>query len=144
MKDNFEKSVEFVLTAEGGYVNSDPGGETNYGISKRAYPWLDIKNLGFAEAKEIYFNDYWLLAGCDKLQWPMCLVQLDTAVNMGVGQANKMLKQLSGLSQSQGVAAYLTMRKKYYESIAGSGRNAHFVNGWLNRLRRLSNYIESH
>ena len=35
------------LGKEGGYVNNsrDPGGETNFGISKRAYPNVDIKNL---------------------------------------------------------------------------------------------------
>ncbi|MBF0554360.1 MAG: hypothetical protein HQK96_07325 [Nitrospirae bacterium] len=144
--DNFEKSIAFVLGAEGGYVNNpgDPGGETNYGISKRAYPRLDIKHLGISEAKEIYYHDYWLLSGCDKLAWPMCLVQFDTAVNMGVGQANHMIKQLSGPSRSQGVAAYFTIRKNYYIAVAAIGSNAQFLNGWLNRLGRLNKYIVSH
>ena len=32
---------------------SDPGGETNWGISKREYPDLDIKNLTRDEAKAV-------------------------------------------------------------------------------------------
>lgn len=41
----FDDAVEIVLKHEGGYVNDkkDPGGETNMGISKRAYPHIDIK-----------------------------------------------------------------------------------------------------
>ena len=37
---SFQKAIEFVLRWEGGYVNDpdDPGGETNFGISKRAHP----------------------------------------------------------------------------------------------------------
>ncbi|MBI5343968.1 MAG: hypothetical protein HZB83_01285, partial [Deltaproteobacteria bacterium] len=45
--DNFERAIAFVLRHEGGYANDprDPGGETNFGISKRAYPMLNIKDL---------------------------------------------------------------------------------------------------
>ena len=48
----FEEIIDNVLESEGGYVNDkdDPGGETNMGISKRAYPDLDIKNLTREEA----------------------------------------------------------------------------------------------
>ena len=43
----FEAAVDRVLGHEGGYVNhpNDPGGETNWGISKRSYPNVDIKAL---------------------------------------------------------------------------------------------------
>jgi hypothetical protein len=65
MSEHFERAVAFVLRHEGGYVNDprDPGGETKYGISKRAYPRLDIKGLTEADAKEIYRRDYWEKAG---------------------------------------------------------------------------------
>jgi len=47
VKDRFDDAFDWILQAEGGYVNDhyDPGGETKYGISKRAFPHLDIKNL---------------------------------------------------------------------------------------------------
>ena len=43
----FEEIIEEVLKHEGGYVHdsNDLGGETNFGITKRFYPYLDIKNL---------------------------------------------------------------------------------------------------
>ena len=45
---------------EGGYVydKKDPGGETKFGISKRSYPNVDIKNLSLEGAKAIYRKDY--------------------------------------------------------------------------------------
>ena len=41
----FTEAIGVILYHEGGYVNDkdDPGGETMMGISKRAYPNLDIK-----------------------------------------------------------------------------------------------------
>ena len=36
----------------------DPGGLTKYGISRRAYPDLDIRNLTKADAVTIYLRDY--------------------------------------------------------------------------------------
>ena len=62
---DFSKAIGFVLANEGGYANnpSDPGGETNFGISKRAYPYLDIKNLTRDDAITIYERDYWKFRG---------------------------------------------------------------------------------
>ncbi len=57
MKITYQAAMERgVFPHEGGYTNDprDPGGETNWGISKRAYPNLDIKNLAMEEAKRIY------------------------------------------------------------------------------------------
>jgi len=61
----FEPAIEITLANEGGYVNDpmDPGGETNFGISKRDYPKLDIKNLTKEEATAIYLRDFWKFGG---------------------------------------------------------------------------------
>lgn len=58
---NFEKAFEETIGLEGNYSNNpkDPGGETKYGITKRDYPTLDIKNLTLAQAQEIYKRDFW-------------------------------------------------------------------------------------
>ena len=56
---DFNEAIEIVLKHEGGYVNDidDPGGETMMGISKKAYPNLDIKNLTKEDVKNIYYKD---------------------------------------------------------------------------------------
>ena len=53
--------IKKTIGVEGGYVNDpvDPGGETKYGISKRSYPQVDIKNLTLDGAAEIYERDFW-------------------------------------------------------------------------------------
>ena len=47
---DFDQAFERVIGHEGGYVNDprDPGGETKYGISRRAYPGEDIAGMTLA------------------------------------------------------------------------------------------------
>ena len=61
----FKLAIPITLENEGGYVNdpADPGGETKYGISKRSYPALDIKNLTVEQATAIYLRDFWQFDG---------------------------------------------------------------------------------
>ena len=94
MREDWEKSIDFVLRREGGYSNdkNDRGGETNWGISQRAYPDLDIKSLTVEQAKEIYLRDYWLPCSGDVLPWPFSLAVFDAAVNMGVGRSIRLLQ----------------------------------------------------
>lgn len=81
----FDAAFEIVVGIEGGYVNDpkDPGGETRWGISKRAYPNLDIANLTLEQAKAIYFEDYWTPAGCETMRWELALCVFDACVNQG-------------------------------------------------------------
>ena len=92
---NFETAIEKTLLNEGGYVNdpSDRGGETKYGISKRAYPNVDIKNLTTDQAKEIYKRDYWDKLKADNIESQLVANELfDTSVNMGVRTASKLIQ----------------------------------------------------
>ncbi len=97
---SFDDAVAKVLQAEGGYVNDprDPGGETKYGISKRAYPNVDIANLTAAQAKEIYRADYWDKPLIGALPDRIACTVFDAAVNSGVAQAVKWLQQAVGVS----------------------------------------------
>lgn len=91
---SFTDAVNIILDHEGGYVfdKRDPGGETKYGISKRAYPNIDIKGLTKQEAAEIYRKDYWNKIRGDKLPYNVALVVFDFAVNSGVSKASKVLQ----------------------------------------------------
>jgi len=99
MPSPFTIAVDFVLRHEGGYVNDprDPGGETNFGICKRAYPRIDIKALTRAEAIAIYFRDYWQAASCEYLPPAVALIHFDTAVNQGTGAAARLLQAAAGV-----------------------------------------------
>lgn len=94
----FERAVEVVLKHEGGYVwhPRDPGGETNFGISKRAYPHLNIKELTREQAAEIYRKDYWEKCKIETLPEPLRLMVFDTAVNMGPQRAIGLLQAVVG------------------------------------------------
>lgn len=83
----FEPAFAIVIGIEAGYVNNprDPGGETKFGISKRAYPNEDIQNLTLERARELYRRDYWDKCGLDALSWEMALIEFDAAVNQGPG-----------------------------------------------------------
>ena len=58
---NFDEAFARLLGNEGRYSFNpdDPGGETNWGISKRSYPDTDIKALTVDGAKAIYLRDFW-------------------------------------------------------------------------------------
>lgn len=66
---NFAPIKDQIIPIEGGYVfnKNDPGGETKYGISKRSYPHLDIKNLTLDEANDIYKRDFWNVMKLDQV-----------------------------------------------------------------------------
>ncbi len=101
MTPAFKSAVEIILAHEGGYVNDpkDPGGETKYGISKRAYPGLDIQLLTRQDAAKIYFKDYWQPIRGDSLPFGVALVLFDMAVNAGKVRAIKTLQRVCGVKQ---------------------------------------------
>lgn len=81
----FDDAFDRLLGHEGGYVNNsrDPGGETNWGISKRSYPNLDIKNLTREQAAAIYRRDFWNRINGDRLYDGVAYQLFDFAVNSG-------------------------------------------------------------
>lgn len=93
---NFETSFEKLIGHEGGYSNNpvDPGGETKYGISKRAYPTEDIANLTLNRAKALYLRDYWGPAGCDYMPETAKFHVFDMAVNSGVKITIRMVQRV--------------------------------------------------
>jgi len=91
----FDDIIEKVLEHEGGYVNdeTDRGGETKYGISKRAYPDEDIKELTIERAKELYKRDYWDRFRVSNLPNRLRHIYVDMCINMGGGRATKILQE---------------------------------------------------
>lgn len=97
---NFNEFIDRVLGHEGGYVNDprDPGGETNWGISKRAYPKVNIKTLTRDGAIALYHRDYWIPIRGDELPKTVAFQVLDAAVNHGVSRAIMWLQKAVGVA----------------------------------------------
>lgn len=136
MNKEFEKAFAFVIRWEGVYSNDprDSGGETKFGISKRSYPELDISKLTLKQAKEIYYQNYWLKSKCDELPFPLNIVVFDTAVNMGRSRAKEFLDKCFGWED------YLLLRLYTYSKFKQAKL---YFRGWANRVLDLYNEVKS-
>ncbi|XAG86511.1 N-acetylmuramidase [bacterium 19MO03SA05] len=156
----FCHAVLFILTVEGGlrddggYVNDpvDLGGDTKYGISKRAFPSVDIKNLTIDRAVRIYYTHYWKAAYCNEWAGPIAVAQFDAAVQHGAVTAIRLLQEIVGVKADGLVgpktraavhaqdteyltARYMLRRARYYARILRNNQpQARFIEGWHNRL----------
>ena len=92
---SFDRAFETIVGHEGGLVDDprDPGGLTKYGISQRAYPSEDIRNLTLERARELYRRDYWTPIKGDQLPEALSLCLFDMAVNSGPPQAVRTLQR---------------------------------------------------
>lgn len=106
----FETAVDFILAKEGGYVNdpNDSGLETNFGISKRSYPDLDIASLSPDDARSIYYSDFWERLKIEMMPNPIRLPFFDCAINQGPGFATVSLQRVAG-TKPDGIIGYLTL-----------------------------------
>ena len=143
---NFDEAIGFVLSND----PSDPGGLTNFGISQKQYPALDIRNLTREDAVQIYQDDYW-----NKFQYGDITSQrvatklFDSAVNMGPVRAVRLLQlavnvQADGVLGVQTIAAvnaadesnlmdeFKAQLAKYYCDLG----KPEFMLGWLRRAVR--------
>lgn len=102
MKENFNKALELVLKHEGGYVDhpQDPGGATNYGITKKVYETYlgrpctkqEVKDMPLDAVAEIYKRKYWDKIRGDDLPNGLDWCVFDFAVNAGVSRAARTLQ----------------------------------------------------
>jgi len=160
MSDKFNIAVEIILKHEGGYVNhpEDPGGETNFGISKRAYPDVDIANLTKEDATAIYKADYWDRICGDDLPFAVGIVVVDYAVNSGVSRASKAL-QLAVGATPDGVVGPMTVEAVTAHSekdvvqkvthlrqqfVRGLLTYETFKNGWERRIEETRAFAMEH
>ena len=95
----FNTAFDRLIGHEGAYVNDplDPGGETNWGISKRSYPNVDIKALTRDGAKAIYLRDFWDVLG-ENVHPSIKFQVFDFAVNSGIGTAIRKLQAAVGVA----------------------------------------------
>jgi lysozyme family protein len=163
-----DRAIDFVLSNEGGYVchPDDPGGETNFGISKRSYPHEDIKHLSSARAREIYERDYWLPIRGPELPEQVAVPLLDYAVNAGVVKAIRALQAMLRVKRdgrfgpitidalrqrvsdkgALRLAEELILERAVFLVKLGCRRHGSevFLTGWMRRIRDNLRYVRSY
>lgn len=103
MSLSFKQIFDRLIGHEGGYVNDprDPGGETNWGVTKRTAQANgytgDMKTMARQQAYEIYHRAFWVRYQCDQMPPAIAYQFFDAAVNHGFGNASRMLQRAVGV-----------------------------------------------
>jgi Ca2+-binding RTX toxin-like protein len=117
MSSTFDKAINFLIGAEGGYSNdqTDRGGATNYGISQWAFNYgkqsgiidsntTSVADITIDEAKSIYEQAFWNdsslnVESVNEISPELAIALFDMAVNSGVPNAVRKLQELLNLNQ---------------------------------------------
>lgn len=160
MSGLYDSAFKELIGLEGNYVNDpyDRGGETKYGISKRQYPDLDIKNLTLDQAKAIYKRDYWDKLSLNLVPHQIASELFEQAVNFGVYWAGYHLQRALNLLgenlATDGVIGPKTIDAandysdkrilfrvlnglqfmRYVEIVSDNPSQQRFFKGWLKRV----------
>jgi len=136
---DFSVAVGLLLQREGGFVDrpEDRGGPTNFGISQRSYPDVDIAGLTEEAARAMYKRDFWE-DGFDKIRSQQLADKLlDTAVNLGKEKAIRILQEALGeirfggrVDGQFGPATLLSV------NLACDGRKRPLFEAWRARLAK--------
>ena len=151
---NFDKAFDLLIGNEGGYVNNpvDPGGETNWGITRavaidNGYT-ASMKLMPKETAKQIYKKMYWDKLQYDQLGFVVAFQLFDAGVNHGNSQAVKFLQRAlsvvddgvigaktiaatNSLDDLQIVALFNAERIEFYSSLKTFST---FGKGWVRRV----------
>jgi|TARA_R110002126_G_scaffold156573_2_gene304010 lysozyme family protein len=113
MRQNFEQCMGWLLEHEGGYVNhpSDPGGETNLGVTRAVYEQYagrqvmdgEMEGLTHDDVYPIYKENYWDRVRADDLPSGVDWAVFDWGVNSGTSRAAKALQRIIGVEQDGGI-----------------------------------------
>lgn len=99
------------------------------------------------EIEEIYFQRYWIAAKCNTMTTKFAVLCFDTAVNMGVG-----VVKATGMTRNEEFLRaasykypdkYIEARAAKYREFAKNPSQRIFLNGWLNRLNSLKEFVHS-
>lgn len=166
--DPFPIALAMVLELEGGWTDDplDPGGPTNKGITLATFAreiGSEVTSDSYARLKSqlrripddlvtrIYRERYWRPCRAPDLPPALALLHFDTAVNMGVPTAARMLQQALAVevdgeigpvtiaaARTTGIAPlldrYADLRRRRYRSLSTFWR---FGRGWLRRLEQV-------
>lgn len=150
----FRQIFDRLIGHEGGYVNhpQDPGGETNWGITKRtavANGYISaMKNMTREQAFNIYQKAFWQRYRCEELTPSVAYQFFDAVVNHGLGNASRMLQRaadvaddgiigavslaaINAMPESDLLMRFNAERLKFYTKLKNFPT---FGKGWVNRV----------
>lgn len=151
---NFDKAFDLLIGNEGGYVNNpkDPGGETNWGITRtvavdNGYTG-SMKLMPKETAKGIYKKMYWDKLQCDQLPFVVAFQLFDAGVNHGNAQAVKFLqralsvvddgvigaKTIAAVSKLEDLQIVMLFNAERIEFYAALKTFSTFGKGWVRRV----------
>jgi len=168
MKDNYQAALNHVLKSEGGWSDNpaDPGGATMKGITLNVYRgWKrnqhatkdELRAIPDQEVHDLYKQLYWDKIHGDDLPAGIDYAVFDSAVNMGVGRASKLIQEAVGVT-SDGVLGptslsaiqkadtkeliekFSHLKESFYRSLATFQT---FGKGWLNRVAEVKTISEN-
>jgi lysozyme family protein len=141
MRNTFEIAFPMIIGLEGKATNdpNDPGHFTIWGLSSRWNPGIS-PNTTLEDAKSIYYNKYWVPAGCEGVGFPMDICLFDGAVNSQndpslAGTGNQELLNLTPESWQD----FLLMRAARYMRCS----QPEFVKGHIFRVLKLYQQIKN-
>ena len=151
---NFDKAFDLLISNEGGYVNNpaDPGGETNWGITRtvavdNGYSG-SMRLMPKETAKQIYKKMYWDKLQCDQLPFVVAFQLFDAGVNHGNSQAVKFLqralsvvddgvigaKTIAAVSKLEDLQIVMLFNAERIEFYAALKTFSTFGKGWVRRV----------
>jgi lysozyme family protein len=165
-----DQALPLILIFEGGFTDdpADKGGATSHGIiqteynsylNKKGLPPQSVKYISDIQVHDIYLNDYWLVAKCDKMPGNFSVAVFDTAVNNGVGRSTITLQRAIG-AVPDGIIGPETLSKLaamdvktvgnkfldakiafYNACVQHDSTQQKFLGGWLRRVQFVRDYI---
>ena len=168
MKENYESALAHVLKSEGLWSDNpqDPGGATMKGITLSVYrewkrnPHISKEELRVIPDEEVYnlYKElYWNNVQGDYLPAGVDYAVFDSAVNMGVGRAAKLIQEAVGVTADgvlgpasvsaiqktdpkELIEKFSALKESFYRSLKTFPT---FGKGWLNRVAEVKTISES-
>jgi len=164
--DMFENIFNHIITLEGAYSNHryDRGGETKFGITEATARRNGYRgamyDLSLQKAREIYYKEYWLEPGFNKIkEYTIARELFEQGVNLGPYEAVKNFQKsinyacrnvlkVDGILGTKTLSAYkkcpnkyeiyvllnVFQAQKYISIVKNNPSQSAFLKGWLKRV----------
>ena len=168
MIENFDTSLSHVLKSEGLWSDNpaDPGGATMKGITLAVYrEWKrnphitkeELRVIPDEDVYNLYKQNYWDKVHGDDLPAGVDYAVFDSAVNMGVGRAAKLIQEAAGVTADgvlgpaslsaiqqadtkELIEKFSELKDNFYKSLPTFST---FGKGWLNRVAEVKTISET-